>query len=73
MSSRCRSSLARYLRFPFISPHKLYCEGPRSSVTIEGGTFRDNRGLEVGGAIVAWGDSTVVNITGGQFTNNTAK
>lgn len=61
------------LPFPSISPHKVYCEGGVSAVAIEGGAFRDNRALEVGGAIAAWGDSTVVEITGGQFTNNTAK
>ncbi|CAN0375286.1 unnamed protein product, partial [Hapterophycus canaliculatus] len=44
-----------------------------SKVTIEGGTFRDNQALELGGAIVAWGNPTVVNITGGLFSNNTAK
>lgn len=44
-----------------------------SSVTIEGGTFSDNKALELGGAIVAWGDTNVVTVTGGTFVNNTAK
>ncbi|CAN0033660.1 unnamed protein product [Ectocarpus fasciculatus] len=44
-----------------------------SQVTIEGGTFRDNRALELGGAFVAWGKPTVLTITGGFFSNNTAK
>lgn len=59
--------------FSFNSPQKVYCEGGVSAVSIEGGTFRDNSALEVGGAIVAWGGSTVVNIAGGEFINNTAK
>ena len=48
-------------------------------MTIEGGVFRNNSALELGGAIVAWGttsgglDPTVVTITGGEFYNNTAK
>ncbi len=44
-----------------------------SAVTIEGGTFSDNRALELGGAFVAWGEPTVLTITGGSFSNNTAK
>eukprot|EP00903_Cladosiphon_okamuranus_P012164 g11411.t1 len=62
----------------------VYCSGDSfglgsSKVTIEGGVFRDNQALELGGAIVAWGTTdngptpTVVTITGGLFTNNTAK
>ncbi|CAN0419853.1 unnamed protein product [Pylaiella littoralis] len=62
----------------------VYCSGDSndlggSKVTIEGGTFSDNRALELGGAIVAWGTTsgglnpTVVTITGGVFSNNTAK
>ncbi|CAM9843693.1 unnamed protein product [Scytosiphon promiscuus] len=56
----------------------VYCSGDSfelggSKVTIEGGTFSDNRALELGGAISAWGTPTVVNITGGLFSNNTAK
>lgn len=51
----------------------MYCEGGVSAITIEGGTFRDNTALEVGGAIVAWGATTVVMITGGHFSNNIAK
>lgn len=43
-----------------------------SAVAIGGGTFTDNRALEHGGAIVAWGTSTVVSITGGAFRNNFA-
>ena len=42
-------------------------------MTIEGGTFRNNSALELGGAVVAWGTTTVVTITGGEFINNTAK
>lgn len=48
-------------------------EGVGSKLNIEGGEFVNNTGLEVGGAISAWGSSTVVNITGGFFSNNTAK
>ncbi|CAN0475629.1 unnamed protein product, partial [Ectocarpus sp. 12 AP-2014] len=44
-----------------------------ASVTIEGGTFSDNEAQELGGAIVAWGDTNVVTVTGGSFVNNTAK
>eukprot|EP00752_Nemacystus_decipiens_P008150 g7289.t1 len=62
----------------------VYCSGDSynrggSKVTIEGGTFSNNRALELGGAIVAWGTTsggptpTVVTITGGLFRNNTAK
>lgn len=57
---------------------QVYCSGDSfdlggSKVTIEGGTFRDNQALELGGAVVAWGTPTVVTITGGSFSNNTAK
>eukprot|EP00752_Nemacystus_decipiens_P008148 g7287.t1 len=56
----------------------VYCSGDSfdlggSKVTIEGGTFRNNQALELGGAIVAWGTPTVVTITGGLFSNNTSK
>ncbi|CAN0013328.1 unnamed protein product, partial [Ectocarpus sp. 6 AP-2014] len=44
-----------------------------SQVTVEGGRFTDNRALELGGAFVAWGTPTVLTITGGFFSNNTAK
>lgn len=42
-------------------------------VTIEGGTFINNKAFEVGGVISAWGDTTVVTIRGGVFRSNSAK
>lgn len=61
----------------------MYCDGDSenggSNVTIEGGTFTDNRALEMGGATVAWGNnhaessSMLVNVKGGVFVNNTAE
>lgn len=62
----------------------MYCSGDffgfgSSHCAITGGTFADNIALELGGALVAWGTTTggltptVVNITGGVFSNNTAK
>ncbi|CAM9376759.1 unnamed protein product, partial [Laminaria digitata] len=44
-----------------------------STLTIEGGTFRDNIARESGGMLAARASSTVVEITGGVFSNNTAK
>lgn len=57
---------------------QVYCSGTEagsgsSEVTIVGGTFSNNEALELGGAIVAWGAPTVVNITGGFFSGNAAK
>lgn len=53
---------------------KVYCSGiGQSNFTIRGGTFRDNTASEYGGAISAWGLSTVVEVTGGTFANNSAK
>lgn len=58
----------------------MYCSGGKaeenltgSAVTISGGTFEDNKANELGGAISAWGSTTVVVITGGLFNNNTAR
>eukprot|EP00903_Cladosiphon_okamuranus_P020453 g18773.t1 len=62
----------------------MYCSGDSfgfggANCTITGGSFTDNRALEIGGAVVAWGTTsggltpTVVTITGGLFSNNTAK
>lgn len=42
-------------------------------VTIEGGTFANNTALELGGALVAWGPTTVVTVKGGTFRNNSGK
>lgn len=48
-------------------------------MTIAGGTFGNNRALELGGAIVVWGTTTgggtptVITITEESFSNNTAK
>lgn len=42
-------------------------------VSISGGTFSNNEAKELGGAVVAWGETTLVNITGGVFVNNTAR
>lgn len=57
---------------------QVYCSGNSfdlngSVVSIAGGTFTDNEALELGGAVVAWGEFTVVTITGGVFANNTAR
>lgn len=57
---------------------QAYCSGDSfgmggSAVTIEGGTFINNEALEVGGALVAWGTTTVVTVKGGLFRNNSAK
>lgn len=56
---------------------QIYCSGDSyglggSVVMIEGGTFSANQALEQGGAIVAWGQSTVITVAGGIFSNNTA-
>lgn len=62
----------------------MYCSGDflgfgSAKCAITGGTFTNNQALELGGAVVAWGTTTggptptVVNITGGLFSNNTAK
>ena len=57
----------------FLLFRKLYCSGHGvSTILIEGGTFRDNRALESGGAIAFWGPDVLVTITGGTFENNTA-
>lgn len=57
---------------------KVYCSGDDldlggSQVFIEGGIFTANEALELGAAIVAWGRTTVVTVTGGVFENNRAK
>lgn len=57
---------------------QVYCSGDSfdldgSVVSISGGTFSNNEALELGGALVAWGDTTVVTVTGGVFVNNTAR
>lgn len=57
---------------------QVYCSGNNndlggSHVSISGGTFSNNEASEVGGAVVAWGAPTVVNVTGGLFANNTAR
>ncbi|CAM9831277.1 unnamed protein product [Scytosiphon promiscuus] len=56
----------------------IYCSGDSfgmggAHLTITGGTFSNNTALELGGAIAAWGPTTLVAITGGEFRNNTAK
>ncbi|CAN0541769.1 unnamed protein product, partial [Scytosiphon promiscuus] len=43
-----------------------------ATLTIAGGTFRNNIAWESGGLIAATASSTVVEITGGIFSNNTA-
>ena len=59
--------------FLSVLPQKVYCVGDRvSTVTIEGGTFRDNTARESGGVIAFGGASTLVTITGGAFLNNNA-
>lgn len=61
------------LDFPSPLRIKLYCSGNGvSTMTIEGGTFRNNTALESGGAIAIWGDDVLLTITGGSFENNTA-
>lgn len=59
-------------------PTQIYCSGDDSGLrgsqmTIEGGVFSNNEALEVGGAVSAWGQSTVVTIVGGTFEGNKAK
>lgn len=52
---------------------KLYINGNEASdISIEGGTFRNNKALEMGGAIALWGESTLAKVTGGTFENNRA-
>lgn len=41
-------------------------------MTVTGGTFDDNKALEHGGALVAWGYPTVVIITSGLFKKTPA-
>lgn len=66
--------LACWLPVLLAYPHnKLYCNGNEASnISIEGGTFRNNKALESGGAIALWGAPTLVTITGGTFENNKA-
>ena len=57
---------------------QIYCSGSSfgmggSEVTITGGNFVDNEASEHGGAIAAWGVTTVVSLEGGTFVNNTAR
>lgn len=59
---------------------QVYCSGEDddkgyngSAVTISGGVYSDNEAKELGGAVVAWGKTTLVTITGGEFFNNTAR
>ena len=55
-------------------PQQLYCNGnEESDISISGGTFRNNRAYEMGGAIAAWGTPALVQITGGTFENNHAR
>lgn len=55
-------------------PLKVYINGNEpSDVSITGGTFRNNKALEMGGAIAVWGESTLIKVTGGTFENNKAK
>lgn len=54
--------------------HKLYVNGNEpSNISIEGGTFRNNKALESGGAIALWGAPGLVTVTGGLFENNQAR
>lgn len=51
----------------------IYCNGDdASNISIEGGTFRNNKALDSGGAIALWGATTLVTITGGTFEDNEA-
>lgn len=69
-------------RVSFATPHpaylsllplKLYCDGSEASnISVEGGTFRNNKALESGGAIALGGESGLVAVTGGTFENNHA-
>ena len=62
------------LDFPCGVPHKLYVNGAEaaSDILIEGGTFKNNKALESGGAVAVWGAPGLVTITGGTFEKNRA-
>lgn len=84
----CRLRIDRHSHFPILLPsngpcptqhytsaflRKIYL-GDRegATLTIVGGAFRNNIARESGGLIAATASSTVVEITGGIFSNNTA-
>lgn len=53
---------------------QLYVNGGKeSSISIAGGTFRNNKAHEMGGAIAVWGAPALVTISGGTFDNNEAR